>query len=767
MTWAFTTVSATTTGNTNAAVNATTAVSIVLVGNYGISNSLWTDASVGGSVGATTLALRQNQSTTTAPTTAPVAGATFINSAVVHTITGYNAGTRTITFTPALTAAITDNVSITLNPALYPQALVVLTGSVTATVSGSVSSGATVTITAAGSTGNNFNSTNATSDYVGATFIAGGVTYTVTSATSTVLTVTPTITTTITGTINLTRQAVYYCQSVSSSAPNSVVSIYQVNAVFAGTSIPGITVPAVATGTSLTFYNPIFQQGTDTTIGTALAGLASIRSNVINAFVDHPSGGLTAYPIGAVQIRIDDGNGVVTAIRPSAPSTFIHNGDCYRVTSWDEANRLITFSPPLVVALTNNTPLSIVTPGVISNRNVRYSNTASTDAGLDSYLVNSIGVRVLGTLTWNAWAEQLILGSTCAPYDTSQAQLAILGVLTLNGSRSGWGLGSGSVCPTPALIGNLDGAGGAAFTSVINTSGSTITLNNVSIQMAAAIDIRVGTVNFNNATIVNSQGRTILGNSLFTGANTSVDKLTLSGFRWFAYYAANVSLQSIVFDNATPLFNANGLYFSEYISFSSINSGGNTDIVFRNDFAPTIGRYGSIFTNALLGGAITYSFFTDLSTLSGGLILARKDVAHSVKNITGANLSDAKVYLSDSLNGNHFDWQNRGIGLPTIIISGGGGTGAAAIPSRIVNGVIQSIQVIAPGSGYTSTPTVTISAPASGTTATVSAANITVSGGTITAIAVGNGGSGYTLSSLGADWNGSATRSYLLSLIHI
>ena len=54
---------------------------------------------------------------------------------------------------------------------------------------------------------------------------------------------------------------------------------------------------------------------------------------------------------------------------------------------------------------------------------------------------------------------------------------------------------------------------------------------------------------------------------------------------------------------------------------------------------------------------------------------------------------------------------------PTVTITGGGGTGAIA-EARVVNGVVTSINIKNKGSGYTTTPTVTISAaPSTGTTA--------------------------------------------------
>ena len=63
---------------------------------------------------------------------------------------------------------------------------------------------------------------------------------------------------------------------------------------------------------------------------------------------------------------------------------------------------------------------------------------------------------------------------------------------------------------------------------------------------------------------------------------------------------------------------------------------------------------------------------------------------------------------------------NAGAGynnVPTISITGGGGTGATATAS-VFNGTIQSFTITNKGTGYTSTPTVTITPDASDTITT-------------------------------------------------
>jgi hypothetical protein len=88
---------------------------------------------------------------------------------------------------------------------------------------------------------------------------------------------------------------------------------------------------------------------------------------------------------------------------------------------------------------------------------------------------------------------------------------------------------------------------------------------------------------------------------------------------------------------------------------------------------------------------------------------------------------------------------------PTITIpspGAGTGTGTGGTGTTTVNGgsgspgQVIAINIASPGSGYLTTPNVTLSAPTSGTTATATASlGIT---GTVTAITVTNAGSGYT-----------------------
>jgi FtsP/CotA-like multicopper oxidase with cupredoxin domain len=121
------------------------------------------------------------------------------------------------------------------------------------------------------------------------------------------------------------------------------------------------------------------------------------------------------------------------------------------------------------------------------------------------------------------------------------------------------------------------------------------------------------------------------------------------------------------------------------------------------------------------------------------------NVADGTLNITGATSSVAKVVTNPQLPGLGYT------SPPTVSLVGGGigggtpGTpgnpGVAATATATLNGVID-ITLVTAGSGYTSAPTVTITA-APGDTGTGATAVATISGGVVTVVTVTNSGSNY------------------------
>ena len=72
-----------------------------------------------------------------------------------------------------------------------------------------------------------------------------------------------------------------------------------------------------------------------------------------------------------------------------------------------------------------------------------------------------------------------------------------------------------------------------------------------------------------------------------------------------------------------------------------------------------------------------------------------------------------------------------GYSTPSVILTGGGGTGATAT-ARVANGVIMGVVLTNPGTGYTSAPTMTISDPRPRAGGAVVTINFTSTGGTPT-----------------------------------
>lgn len=83
------------------------------------------------------------------------------------------------------------------------------------------------------------------------------------------------------------------------------------------------------------------------------------------------------------------------------------------------------------------------------------------------------------------------------------------------------------------------------------------------------------------------------------------------------------------------------------------------------------------------------------------------------------------------------------INMPTITVSISGSTVSASLYPIISSGIITNIIVYSGGSGYTTTPTITISAPTAGVTATATA-NLTATNSVNDLITISNAGSGYT-----------------------
>lgn len=160
--------------------------------------------------------------------------------------------------------------------------------------------------------------------------------------------------------------------------------------------------------------------------------------------------------------------------------------------------------------------------------------------------------------------------------------------------------------------------------------------------------------------------------------------------------------------------------------------------------APTITVYGGSGSGASFTGTVANGVLTDVKVSSPGSGYVSGD--HPRLVVTGGgsdNQARCSAVVSTTQGVAQVKVQNGGSGYPattTVTFTGGGGSGAQAIVSSLVNGVIVGVTVINGGTGYTSAPTVGFSG-ASGSGASGLA---DMRRGQITSITVNNGGSGYT-----------------------
>ena len=133
------------------------------------------------------------------------------------------------------------------------------------------------------------------------------------------------------------------------------------------------------------------------------------------------------------------------------------------------------------------------------------------------------------------------------------------------------------------------------------------------------------------------------------------------------------------------------------------------------------------------------SFFTAANFLSysNNLLVVRADTD---------NHRNAVATKSGTITGVTIGGTNSGYtstaAAPTITVGAPNQTGGvqAVLTAVLSGGVITAVEVSAGGSGYTTAPTVTITAPSGGTGATFT---VTLTSGAITAVTVDTGGSGY------------------------
>ncbi len=139
-----------------------------------------------------------------------------------------------------------------------------------------------------------------------------------------------------------------------------------------------------------------------------------------------------------------------------------------------------------------------------------------------------------------------------------------------------------------------------------------------------------------------------------------------------------------------------------------------------------------------MNGANGVGAISSLGITNGGTGYSAPTISFTGGGGSGATAAAALSYSLSAIN-----VTNGGANYvsPTVTITGGGGSGATATATLGAGGTIASINLVTPGSGYTSAPTVTITdGPGTGAVATATLAAT----GSIATVTLTNPGSGYT-----------------------
>ena len=161
---------------------------------------------------------------------------------------------------------------------------------------------------------------------------------------------------------------------------------------------------------------------------------------------------------------------------------------------------------------------------------------------------------------------------------------------------------------------------------------------------------------------------------------------------------------------------------------------------------PTVTAFGGSGTSATFTATIENGSVTQVTPLNPGSgYLVTDDTPQLVFSGGGSDTTaTATAAITTSAGGvASVAITNSGTGYTTtstLAFSGGGGSGAQAVISGLVNGSITQVTITAPGTGYTSNPTIAASGGGSGFTA-----DVDVRYGYLTGITVVGGGSGYSV----------------------
>lgn len=403
---------------------------------------------------------------------------------------------------------------------------------------------------------------------------------------------------------------------------------------------------------------------------------AELRANVLNVFptfdddYNDTSG-------SAVDLAANEASIVASKSRYRIPFPLPRTltGKCYRV-NWVERfipEARVGISSIIVVARGRYRPTVTISGG---------GGSGAIAVAIMSATGSVVGIRILNpgsgyTSAPAVFVQAAINGGTSSTGWTATVANGI--VVSISGG------GGGNYRPTLSIVGgggtgaaatlNLDEAGGIASATL------TATGSNYNSAPALTITSRV------NSILVGGVA-SVVAADLVVSMGTEVPKCktwdgsTLAG-RWFIRTVAV---------GGHPLDSIEVVHGGSYLPFVVFTGGGGTGAV------------------GVVSGFTSDGKVTAVTILDGGTGYTSAPSVSLPRRSTGGNINDATATATvsgGSVTG--VTIVTQGNYLPTLSISGGGGTGATATVALSSTGAIASVTLTAPGSGYTSNPNLVLS----------------------------------------------------------
>jgi len=568
-------------------------------------------------------------------------------------------------------------------------------------------------------------------------------------------------------TFNLTGANGYALQLGSGSSGTGALNFYNntvINSNTAGVtlSIPGglaVNYPAPYTltfgGVGNISVGPLVQDGanvlTPTFDGTGVvtltgtstyAGLTTVSSGILN--VNNGSLATTAITVGANgQTTLTGSNTLTGTVTINSGQVTIASG---ATTDTNAA------SPNLFIGAASSAAALAVNSGATF---------ADTVSSFFKVAANSSSVGVLnnaGTVTSAGYGGNVggANSASGAIYNTGIFTSTNTSGIYLGNGVGAYGYiyngGTGSFTDSDLLGFSRNDAAGAAGSGVLDVAGGAVAVTNAA---NLSINDDAATANNTQATSqIDVTGGTLTAGSTTTGTVQVNNSNSTGG----AYASLNVSGSSAVF--STPgagVINLNGASNSSSVCTLSLANGGtlqtssitntgsalSTGILSLNN-----GMLKATAANTLIASGVTTFVESGGGTIDNGGFAVT--IASALQAPTGSGLTGITLGGTDS----------GYVGAPVVVISGGGGMGAAAIANfNPSTGTITGITITSPGSGYTSAPTIALMGGSGtiGTGASAGAATATAAIGTVTSGGITFQGNGTTTLTSASTYIGATT----------